>query len=92
MLTSVKHSPGVLIRYPSSPYALYEHDCLAAEIVITYVSCIWPQRGFWSQIVLDLLGDDSLVDIKVGYPVSIKLRRHCTWRWYGRKMSAKQEV
>lgn len=82
MLTSVKHSPGVLIRYPSSPYTHDEQDYLSAKTIITYVSCVWPQRRFWSKIILNLSGDDSLVDIEIGYPVSIKLRRHCTWRRY----------
>lgn len=80
------------MRYPSSPYVHNEHDCPAAGIVITYVSCIWPQCRFWSQVILDLFGDDSLVDIEIGNPVSIKLRRHCTWRWYDRKMRLKQEI
>jgi len=41
------------------------------RVSITDLSCIWADCGLRAKIILDLLGDDLLVDIKIWYPVPI---------------------
>jgi hypothetical protein len=76
LLTSVKHSPGVQIRKPSSPWEIREYRVLIEEEVsVSYFVRVWSDGRFRSEIVLDLLSDDFLVDVPVRYPVLVLGRR-----------------
>jgi len=78
VLTSVRHSPGVVMRNPSSPLISSQH-IIEQGIQKNYLACVWTHGWFRAQIVLDLLCDNLFVDIEVRYPVPVFLhRRHST--------------
>ena len=78
MLTSVKHSPYVDIRKPSSPLGIGEHKVVIEdECPVTYFVGVWSDSRLRSEIVLYLLSDNFPVDVPGWYPVLVLFRiRH----------------
>lgn len=76
-LTSVKHSPGVVIKNPSSPWRIVNRGSMKRS-ANTHLSCIWTDGGTWAKVALNFLGNNLLVDIKIRDPVPILFwkRRH----------------
>jgi hypothetical protein len=72
-LTSVKHSPGVQMRNPSSPWGIHEHGVVADCCEGTYFVRVGSYCRLRSEIVLDLLGNDLFVDVPVWNPVFVLL-------------------
>lgn len=77
-LTSVKHEPGVVMRYPSSPCgppsasAGLERGVAASG---AYLSRVRSDRSFGPQVVRKLLSDDPFMDVGVWDPPSVHGRR-----------------
>lgn len=69
--TSVRHSPGVVIRNPSSPCGMISQEIQIEREEETHISCIWSYAGVRPQMVLKFLSNDFLVDVEVWKPVSV---------------------
>jgi hypothetical protein len=70
--TSVRHSPGVVIKNPSSPWSRCQPDVeVLCGLEVTDIFCVRSHVGIGAQVVLELLGNNLFIDIEVWQPVSI---------------------
>lgn len=74
-LTSDRQGPGVVMRKPSSPCFTSEPRTHAGGQGV-YLEAIGADGRLRPEIVLELLGEDLLVDVEIGDPVAIHRRRH----------------
>jgi hypothetical protein len=69
-LTSVRHSPGVVIKNPSLPCLLSTAGSWW-QVLCTYIVRVWPNCRFRAEVELYLLRDDFLADLNVRYEPTV---------------------